>query len=836
MAGDGGYIYVGGNSLTEYDPTNPFDGSLISNADISYMSRIEVQGGGIVNTYNNISKTPGAPSLSSADWWDQLSGYLAPVNQINSPMSFTVIDSNLSDFSDAAVFVHPNALGAIVFDWTSPTGGIASKPTAATRDSLAGEPVFLYMYNDTISNSAQGVHINSQTGNDTNGDSVYQAIIQNVTFYNDGYAIQTVAPAHSSNPDNSYASVEVLAMNDIFDGSTNIAVNLQGQNAFSQLQYNLFYNNAVNVVSTTNDGDFAGNQGASYGNPNFVGPVGAGLDATAQNFELEPNSPAIDAGRSEIGPIAGGNAIYTGTDLTLTGGQVVGTRTNPNNLPVNEVPGKSDLFGEFGGFIFNELFFGFYDSRQIVTLPGTGFFSYPDEWQPVLTTDPTGFSGASSLPGTYNYTPITGVRDLLGYIRVPDPNVPGVGYGSNPFIDIGAYQYVNLNPPQVTAVTATETSASSSGTTTIPFYTVGGESGSNTTPLTIDVTFSGPLDPTTLTGNTVQLEELGIVPGTKQQFISLAGKLSYNSLSNQLVINLGAAGLSLQTDEYRLILFGSGSPVIANTQGIALDGENLTNNNDPNTGVQLPLPSGNGYPGGNFYDTFIINTTPPSITKSTFQMSPASDSNIVGDNITNTGQPTFIGTIIEPNPTLVPLAGQTAIVNVGLDINGQTYFSASQLPANLEGQYAQYIRPDAGSGLTDANGNFSVTIGVDGAATGLVTDTSSLPDLFPIYNVGTSGDLSPVSPTAGGTNTVYYVAQAVVTDQSGNTSDPTDPNSQLPFIVDQTAPTAQFVSPTSDQVITSLSNGAIQFTITTDKNIDLTHFTAASIVVTQRRA
>ena len=26
-----------------------------------------------------------------------------------------------------------------------------------------------------------------------------------------------------------------------------------------------------------------------------------------------------------------------------------------------------------------------------------------------------------------------------------------MGYGSNPFMDIGAYQYVNLHPPQVTS-------------------------------------------------------------------------------------------------------------------------------------------------------------------------------------------------------------------------------------------------------------------------------------------------------------------------------------------------------------------------------------------------
>jgi hypothetical protein len=837
-AGDGGILYIGGNSLTEYDPTNPFDGSLISNADISYMTRIEVQGGGIVDTYNDISGKAGAPTISTADWWDQLAGYESPVNQLNSPMSFTISDSNLDDFSDAAVFVHPNT-AAIDVDWTGANGGVGATPAFPTRSGLAGEPVFLYLYNDTISNSGQGVHINSQTGNDTNGDSVFQAVIQNVTFYNDTYAIQDEAPQHSTNPDNSYASVELLAMNDIFDGSSQVAVDLVGtsggtsvgQAGFSQLQYNLFANNATNVVATTDDGDFGGNQGASYGDPQFVGPIGAQYDASAQNFELGPNSPAIDAGRSEIGPIAGGNAIYPGTNLTLSGGQVVGTRTNPSTLPGAEVPGKSDLFGEFGGFLFNELFFGNYDSRQIVTLPGSGFFTFPDQWQPVLTSSTSGYSGPSSNANTYNYEPYSGVRDILGYIRVPDPSVPGVGYGSNPFIDIGAYQYVNLHPPEVTAVTATESSSTSTtGSTSVPLYTVNGKAGSNTTPLTIDVTFNEPIDPSTLTGQTVQLEEMGIAPGTTQQFISLAGKLSYSSGTDTLVINLGNAGLTLPTDEYRLILFGSGSPVIQNTQGIALDGENISNGDDPNTGTQQALPSGNGYPGGNFYDTFIINTTPSAIVKGSIQMSPNSDTNIVGDNITSSASPTFTGTISEPNPNLVPLAGQTALLDVGiaLDINGtiETFFDPSQLPAGYS-QYAQYIRPNAGSALTDTNGNFSVTVGVDAANTGLVTLTTPLPDLQSVYNVGPDGLLSPVPGDDGG----YYVARVRSVDQSGNQSNPSDPNAQLPFIVDDTAPTVQFTSPSANQVISSLTGGAVQFTITTSENIDLTHFNASSIQV-----
>ena len=46
-------------SLNEYDPTNPLEGSIIDNADISYMSRIEIQGGGIIDSFNQTG-TPGA--------------------------------------------------------------------------------------------------------------------------------------------------------------------------------------------------------------------------------------------------------------------------------------------------------------------------------------------------------------------------------------------------------------------------------------------------------------------------------------------------------------------------------------------------------------------------------------------------------------------------------------------------------------------------------------------------------------------------------------------------------------------------------------------------------
>ena len=62
------------------------------------------------------------------------------------------------------------------------------------RGGLNGEPVDLYMYNNTISNSGIGVLVNSETGDDTTGDTAFQAIILNNTFYNDGVGFQTVSP------------------------------------------------------------------------------------------------------------------------------------------------------------------------------------------------------------------------------------------------------------------------------------------------------------------------------------------------------------------------------------------------------------------------------------------------------------------------------------------------------------------------------------------------------------------------------------------------------------------------------------------------------------------
>ena len=42
-----------------------------------------------------------------------LAGNAGPATQFNAGFAFTIDDSNLSDFSDAAVFVHPDSLNQL---------------------------------------------------------------------------------------------------------------------------------------------------------------------------------------------------------------------------------------------------------------------------------------------------------------------------------------------------------------------------------------------------------------------------------------------------------------------------------------------------------------------------------------------------------------------------------------------------------------------------------------------------------------------------------------------------------------------------------------------------
>ena len=900
-AGDGGLIYFGGNMLHNYNLLDPRAGSLMDNVDVSYITRIEMQGGGTI-TYNDLNNSnsydlPDNPVATLGGAFPPLAGGavnpLTYTVQDNTENALMISDSNLNDFLDAGVYEH-HGFNAIA-------GGV--------RSSMAGEPNLLVMMNDTITNMPIGVQVIGDQNPDKQGPEANEFLALNDTFYNDTIGVDLQAIAWAPATPQTRASINFVAMDNIFDGpggSTSIAVRGAGMLDGSQMQYNLFYNYAsIFTVGAVPVHNGLANYHPIYADPMMVDPA-------AGNFQLTANSPAIDAARSELElyPSDAPDA-YTGIISALL--PKVTQELIPNSDSTNPLYGVSGVIDqttrvpEFAQLDPNN------PPTDLLTLPGYPDRGFVDEWVPVLATDPTGMPGPTSVPGSWVYAPALipagttgapggGERDLRGYLRIDDPSKPNVGFGSRPFFDIGAYEYVPVYPPHVTQVTATPevnnpnalsgfnlellnslTSASSIPTsgknlvivanvnstlyfrifdstgllivdtnaTNLPsqaaaiaaleaqlsslwpphvltsaeetevltavtsivgpipidLYSVGGIAGTNQPIGTINVQIDHNLDPTTVNGDTVLLEAsggdgiFGNNNNPNDKFYNLSGKVSFNSTTNVLTINIGAAGLVLQSDEYRLFLIGTGSEVLRDPQGNALDGEN-TVNDDPN-GAQLALPSGDGFPGGNFYDTFLINTQAPTVVSGSFQLDSSTDTNIVGDFITKDNLPAFSGTVKPGLGGLVPSAGMT----VYLDVLSNTT-NGSQWVENV------------GTATTNAQGQFLVTVGVDGANTGLVTSTSPLPDSPWTFN--------PATGKFGG----YSEARVRVVDQSGNVSTITSA-SEASFIVDTAAPTITSFSPTPSATIqVDPTWSGLLFEFTTDKYIDPKSLNTSSILVT----
>jgi hypothetical protein len=795
-AGDGGVIDFGGLSQASFNLLDPRAGNVIENADLRYLTRLEMQGSGAVNyidlNASNSFDAPDGPDLQKQGLEPGVG--LVPSLANNEPKTLSITDSNLSNFSDAGVFIHPGYNVITVND--------------GKRAGLRGEPNHLLMMNDTITNMPVGVRVQAETVDNTNSPEPQEFISLNNTYYNDQIGIDLLGTAFDGK--NFFDVISMAAMDNIFANSTTAAVQWANQVVGSELQYNLYYQNALDLNDTTPGAanNALPNDQPVFGNPAFRAPSTTGPG----DYRLLPTSAAIDASRSELNLDPTENGVLFGTlapiaTQVLDNSGVGGTRNNTYSIP--EV-----IF--FGPGVF---------PNSILTLPGYPNRGYVDEWVAALPSDPNAYTGPAYVPGTWAYKPAFvppatagsaggGERDLLGYFRQDDTSVPNTGFGSRPYFDIGAYEFRSFTPPHVTGVTATVTS--SSGTSTVNLYKVGGLAGTNGTIQTIQVAFDSVLDATTITGSTVLLEAsggdgiFGNGNSPADKFYNLTGKLAFDPTTKTLTINVGAAGLTLGTDEYRLFLLGTGSTVIADPSGNALDGEN-TLNDDP-TNPQLALPSGDGFPGGNFFDSFVVNTTPSTIVAGSFKLASTSDSNIAGDLITKINKPTFTGTITVALPGIVPIAGQTVILDVSTQGNGV------------------FDRLNAGTALTDAAGNFSVTVGTDGANSGLVTNTSGIPDSP--YTVGSNGLITPINGDKG--QTLFRVR---VIDTSGNATNlPTDPfssfvqnNAGAIAIVDTTSPTLTGFSPTPGSVVTSSSTLTVSFT--TSENIDATTLNANTIQV-----
>ena len=115
-------------------------------------------------------------------------------------------------------------------------------------------------------------------------------------------------------------------MNNIFDGSSISAIRFDGQQYNTMAQYNVFFNNTINVddEELTTFG-FGGNTNPILGNPDF-------RNAAAGDFRLLSGSVAIDAARSELGPTFVGNELQPIENQTLTDNGTGGIRNATGRL------------------------------------------------------------------------------------------------------------------------------------------------------------------------------------------------------------------------------------------------------------------------------------------------------------------------------------------------------------------------------------------------------------------------------------------------------------------------------------------------------------------------
>ena len=196
-------------------------------------------------------------------------------------------------------------------------------------------------------------------------------------------------------------------------------------------QYNVFYNNTINVDDEElppTSAAYGGTTNPIIGDPKF-------RNAAAGDFRLLPGSVAIDAARSEIGPTFIGNELAPIETQALTDNGTGGTRNTTGRLGF-------DTFGPRPG------------PNDFVTLPGDPLNLFIDQWSPVLTRQPNSYNGTGYLPAPTTARRSQSQRGQDGYQRVDDPTTPNVGFGRQPFFDVGAFEFRVLNPPEVTGVTA----------------------------------------------------------------------------------------------------------------------------------------------------------------------------------------------------------------------------------------------------------------------------------------------------------------------------------------------------------------------------------------------
>ena len=240
--------------------------------------------------------------------------------------------------------------------------------------------------------------------------------------------------------------------------------------------------------------------------------------------------------------------------------------------------------------------------------------------------------GTGVNPATFVYVPITGERDQAGNLRVKDPNSPNVGFGSRPFFDLGAFEYIIQNPP---VVTGRRTPSPPTGDRR-PTSTPPAGSPAPTRPRSsIQVSFNEQLDPNTINGMSVILQAsggdgiFGNGNSPADRFINLSGLLSFDPITDILTINTVGHPRQPGHPQRRVPADPQGDRLVGDPRPQRPGPRRLHQATTPCPSPRAPTTS----PAATSSSPSRSTPTRPSIVAGTFSLDPASDTS-GGRNIT----------------------------------------------------------------------------------------------------------------------------------------------------------------------------------------------------------
>ena len=321
----------------------------------------------------------------------------------------------------------------------------------------------------------------------------------------------------------------------------------------------------------------------------------------------------------------------------------------------------------------------------------------------VTFTKPVNFSTVTSSDLVFTAAP-AGVTVNVGTpIAVDDPKFPTViafpfsfSYTNPPTVTAnGTYSFIVTNANPAAPILSEDGKALvPSGTITFTLADVTAPEVASTSVLSriVTIQFTKAMNPSTITLANVYVQRQGGT-GNWNNPINLnsdpRAKISYDPLTFTATLDYSLLPQTeMPTDDYRIVV-KSGPTGVTDLVGNELDGE-----------FSGTFPSGDGVAGGDFVEDLGLQVLQAPVL-TTFQMTPATDTGIAGDQNTKLSQPQFIGQVYAAFP------GTVANLKIYVEFSG-LHSGVLSLGVGSGGRGVNAGPVDVQT-TTDASGTFTIS-------------------------------------------------------------------------------------------------------------------------------